>query len=218
MTDNTLEKDDFAMLLKHMPEGHGVLMDKMPDGNMKITLIKPEELKSLGEEPGLYHIIYQFSRVGTGYFANYLEYKHFKPETPENDEFKYRVINWNGMLWCVISIPAEKKELAQEAAQVSGIRIADGIPMMAGGMPIIMVAAIRKEKLKDFSEEMQQSVKWFPLDTDNAFTLEYVHDSDAYQSGGTQDIKAMEEFKLKKLWEECEVPEDPTTPYDPWKV
>jgi hypothetical protein len=201
-----LTSDDFAEFLKVMPEKMGVRMEKFPNGDFKVTKIAPKDFKELGDRPGLFHVIYQSSRPGAGYFSNYLEHKYFPPETPANDEFQFITYKWLGMLWGIISIPIEKKSLAYEAAEVSKMRIADGIPMKAG----FMVGATRKDKL---GKELEPIVEWFPLDCDNAYTLEFARDSDVFEPGGIQDQKIWEDFKVKQLWKEFDVPGHD----DPWK-
>ena len=196
----------FADFLKIMQVNQGVRMDKMPSGDFKITKVDAKYLAELGRDLNLFHIIYQSTRPGVGYFSNYLEHKYFPPETPLNDEFQFVTYKWGqlgdvAMLWGIISIPINKKDLAYEAADVAKLRIANGIPVKCG----FMLAAIRKEKLpKEFSDT--GFVEWFPLDCDNAFTLEFLRGSDVFKPGGIQDQRIWEDFKVKQLWKEFNVP------------
>ena len=62
-----------------------------------------------------------------------LEHMHFAPGTLRNDRFHMRVINWEGIIWGIVSIPTAEKELMERIAQVNGLRIANGIPVMLSG-------------------------------------------------------------------------------------
>lgn len=210
-----IDSRDFADLLKAMPDNQGVLMVKDPlgSGDFYISIVREADLKKLAEDKGLFHVIYQITRPGTGYFSNYLEHKYFPPETPLNDEFQFRPYKWRDLMWGIISIPIEKKDLCYEAAQVSKLRIANGIPVRfrIGGL-IESCAACRKENA---TEKMPGAtdIQWFPLDCDNAYTLEFSRENPGvYEPGGAQDERIWEDFKVKELWKEFGVPDK-----DPWE-
>ena len=152
--------DDFSTLLKIMPEDSGVRLDKFPNGDFKLTKVNSEDFKELADNPNLFHIIYQCLRPGVGYFSNYLEHKYFPPETPSNDDFQFINYKWIGFVWGVVSIPIEKKDLAYEAAEVSKLRIANGIPMRCGAV----LCAVREvpEAVKEIVGE-KIPIQWFPL-------------------------------------------------------
>ncbi len=88
-----------------------------------------------------------------------LEHTHFAPGTLRNDRFHVRVINWQGIIWAIVSIPMAEKELMMRMAKVNGLRIANGIPIMLG----------------------DGGVHRFPVDSRNLFVLENVSGHPVYR-------------------------------------
>jgi hypothetical protein len=197
-----------------MPEKKGVKLDKDENGsgNMKVSIFTDEELVAISKDESLFHIIGMWTRPWVGYYCNYLEYEHFLPETPENQEFQFRVFKWKDILWAIVSIPINKKNLAYEAATASHLRLADGVPLMMGSDVVKLLGSTREDKQsKDLGE-------FFPLNCERAFTLENQKDDVTYDGpGGMQDAKASEKFALHKLWGKHGVPDDPTCESDPWE-
>ena len=210
---NELDKDAFTEMFKHLPEGKGINVGKMPDYNISVHVFEEDELRRLADDSSLLHMAFWFQRPGVHYFANYLEHVHFLPDTPVNDEFEYRVYKWKEMLWGIITIPLAKKHLAEEAAEVSKMRLANGVPMISKG-PIMAMMATRPGDPK-----LDETVDAFPMATDNVFTLENKKGDVLYDGpGGRQDAKISEEFKIKKLWKECGVPNPDDEEPDPWET
>ncbi len=81
-----------------------------------------------------------------------LEHTHFVPGTLRNVRFHVRIVNWQGIIWGIVSIPIAEKVLMERMAQVNGLRIASGTPIMLtdGG------------------------VHRFPVDCKNLFVLENI--------------------------------------------
>lgn len=88
-----------------------------------------------------------------------LEHAHFKPGTLRNDLFHLRLINWEGLIWGIVSIPIADKELMERMAQVNGLRITDSIPVMIGG----------------------GVASKFPIESPNLFTFTNVPDHPTYK-------------------------------------
>jgi hypothetical protein len=183
-----------AMLLQTIEDGKGLRFFKNEDDEICVSLVRQEDLVELAKDQTKIHIICMMMRVGVDFFFNHLEYTYFPPLTPENDEYDYCVFKWNNLMWSICSIPLEKKPLAEESAKEAKMKLADGIPFMAG--PV--VAATRPERLEDLE------VDWFPLNGETVFTLENTKDSDVsvYDGkGAEQDLQAEYDYKLTKLYE-----------------
>jgi hypothetical protein len=208
-----LTRDQFTDILRIMPEGKGIKLDKdkKGSGNLEIALLVTENLVDLSKNESLFHIIGMWARPWVGYFCNHLEYEYFEPETPANQEFEFRIFKWKNILWAVVSIPISKKDLAYETAEVSHVRLANGVPVMAGGDRLRMLAATRDDGgLKGLGE-------FFPLNCERAFTLENQKNDVVYEGpGGRQDAKASENLALHNLWGKHGVP-DSFDGDDPWE-
>ena len=89
-------------------------------------------------------------RPGVSECITLLEHKHYQPKTPRNELFIMRLIDWNDIMWVIISIPIEEKNLMEAVADECGLRIADGIPTMISG----------------------GGVERFPISNERIFTLE----------------------------------------------
>jgi hypothetical protein len=120
-------------------------------------------------------------RVGVQIFNVRLEYFYFEPGTPKNDEYILHIINWQGMIWSVVSIPKECLEIAKKVAQETGLKIADGIPYLISS---------------------EQTVS-FPITTPNVLTLENAKGSPVYKN----DFKIIEELLDKEDAEIQEIQE-----------
>lgn len=95
-------------------------------------------------------------RIGVGLFGSLLEYRHYPPRTLKNDWFQLVLVNWEHMIWGIMSIPIKDKVLAEEIAKECGLRLADGIPSVI-----------------DPTES--EGAKFFPVtDSERILTLEYI--------------------------------------------
>lgn len=99
-------------------------------------------------------------RPGVRLCAIKLEYTHFIPGTPSNDDFLLRVLEWCGMVWIMISIPKDKSNFMEKVAAECGLRIAKGIPTLIGG----------------------GANDSFPVNNDNMFTLENISGHPIYSN------------------------------------
>jgi len=209
-----ISKKTFAELLETMPEGRGINVGKRSDANINIFMVNEEDLRKIADDPFLLHLIFLFQRPGVHYFANYLEHVHFIPETPANDEFEYRIYKWEGFLWGIITIPIIKKHLAEEVAAKAKLRLANGVPMISKGLVKAMMS------YRPGSELDEQQVNIFPMATEQVFALENIKGDVLYDGpGGSQDAKISENFKIRKLWDECGIRSDDgiNDEPDPWK-
>jgi hypothetical protein len=62
-----------------------------------------------------------------------LEHKHYSPDFQAlNDKFGLALVNFEGMIFGVITIPAGDRPKAEEIAKECGLRFADGTPVVIG--------------------------------------------------------------------------------------
>lgn len=147
--------------------------------------INEEQLQKLADDPNLFHIAFnvQPPRPGARLFAMSLEYNHFKPSTPKNDEYKFILLKWCGMLWAVVSIPASEKHIAYQVAAETGMHIADGYPICME----------------------QDGTKQFPMASSFVHTLENDAKSPLYTGiVGQTHVLEFEEAAIEKLISEHE--------------
>ena len=158
-----ITEDGFIDLLKNIPEGTG-LYQVMLGGDNVISKFSIDDLIKLGKDESLFHIIISMARKGGAEFAHRLEFGSFPPNTELSNQMQFRWFKWKFPYpWNIISIPIEKREAAEKAAEESGMRIADGIPFLVGPM----MASHRPEKLKDIKD-----INWFPMNGTTVYTLE----------------------------------------------
>ncbi len=134
--------------------------------------IREEEKKESMEffnNPNFIHYIGALNppRPGVRLCFTRLEYDYFPPGTKSNDELFLRLINWEDMVWGIISIPKEKKELMERVASEIGLRIADGTPYLF----------------------TNGKVKVFPLNNERAFTLENTSGHPVYRNNPNELAK-----------------------------
>lgn len=147
------------------------------------------------------HVVCFANRPGAEFFYNYLEQNFFPPDTPENDEYKYAIFRWEHMAYIIGSVPIEKMNCVEEAAEAAGMKTQKGaVPFTAG----IVRGCLNPKKAADFEGELKDFLKWFPVNTPHTWTLETAKaDSPLYSNaGGEQDLHAEYDFKLKQLLEE----------------
>jgi len=144
--------------------------------------VSDEELRKFGEDKRLIHFagLINPPRPGVRLFAVKLEYFYFEPGTPKNDEYIFHIVNWEEMVWGVISIPKEYMDLAKKVAAEAGLRIADGTPhMIIGG-----------------------GQRRFPMNTNNVFTLENVSDHLVYKNDPQTmfNLFAKENYEMDEIF------------------
>jgi hypothetical protein len=160
------DRDLMKEVLKAMPNNRGVSLQQAGD-DMQVHTVTPEDLKKLGDDPSLFHVIFMFDRPGANYFANYLEFTYFPPDGPLNKELQYRAYRWHDMLWAIISIPVEKQQLCYETAEITKMRLANGLPCMLGAGPVTGLGATRatnglvctKERVENKTQDTLKIIK-----------------------------------------------------------
>jgi len=194
-----VDTEAIAMLLKKINNGNGIRFVKDANHETRVSLVAEEQLVELGNDATKLHVVCIMMRTGAEYFYNHLEYTYFPPMTPTNDEYDYYMFKWQNIIWVICSIPIEKKNLAEQSAKEAKMKLADGIPFMAGPA----VAATRPDAFEEHGEI--DGLAWFPMNGDTVFTLENASDGDVtiYDGkGAEQDLQAEYDFKLNKLYEE----------------
>jgi hypothetical protein len=88
------------------------------------------ELRAVTGDPALVHFAAMLLRLGVRECSQTLEDAHYKPGTPRNDLFQLRLIQWEGLLWALITIPIAEREFMDRAAAANGLRVANGVPTM----------------------------------------------------------------------------------------
>jgi hypothetical protein len=114
------------------------------------------------EDPSRIHYICMTMppRPGCQLFCSILEYKFYPPTTDKNKLFILQVMKWEEMVYTVISIPIKDKAYAEAVAKTCGMRIANGVPTLLS----------------------QDKPKFFPINVDNAFTIENDPEHPIYKS------------------------------------
>lgn len=110
-------------------------------------------------------------RPGVRLFATRLEYEHYVPGTVRNELYKIAIINWEDIIWILVSIPKEDAPLAGKIAEECGLRFADGVPTIIT------------------SEGLAQ----FPVNETNLFTLENILGHRIYGQGQSRFLEIVEE-------------------------
>lgn len=177
--EKRVTEKDMQDLISHLPEGGGIKFSNYGE-ELRVTSVTTADLEKLAENPKLFHVVTMLERPGAAYYFNFLEYNYFPPATSLNEEFEYRIFNWNGLRWGIGTFPIEKKQVAYETAEKTDMRLADGVPILIG----------------------PNGNNTFPLSSDRVFCLENAAGSSLYQEGGRQDIQIEENLKIEKLWAE----------------
>lgn len=115
-------------------------------------------------------------RPGVMLFGILLEYVFFPPGTKKNEEFHMHFVNWEEMMFGIISIPKKKKIYAVEVAKISGTRIANGVPTLIS----------------------EGQVAMFPVDSNNVFTIENESGSPVYKGSYARDVMISIEDQIIK--------------------
>lgn len=75
-----------------------------------------------------------------------LEHTYFPPEADINKDFFMRLLNWEGIIWGIVSIPKTEIDLMEEVAEKNGLRLINGIPCVftQGGMELFPIKGIER--------------------------------------------------------------------------
>lgn len=114
-------------------------------------------------------------RPGFALFSSILEYQFFPPDTEANANFIILSTGWlHESIWLTVSIPTEKKDLAEAVANHCSLKILDTFPVACLDYPAF--ATVREE---NFVNLQYGDTKWeaFPLyQSTNFFSLENTED------------------------------------------
>lgn len=136
-----------------------------------------QEFQHLSDDKSRLFVVAMMSRPGAGIFVVDLEYNHFPPGSPKNEEFQMVISKWQGMSWMTIHVPIEYRGLVEEVAARNEMRLGDGIPTILGG-----------------TNGPQQ----FPVRGDNVFTLENAPNSPIYK-GGEREVLKEQQRKIAEI-------------------
>ena len=149
--------------------------------NRGFTATTEEELRRFSNDERFIHFVSMSTprRPGVMLFAIKLEYRYFPPGTERNDDFVLHVINWQNMIWMLVSIPRECMSLAKKIAAESGLRIVDGIPTII----------------------TPEGTQPFPMGSDNVFALENVpgHAVYGHEFGEIEKLLAQENEEITEI-------------------
>jgi len=118
--------------------------------DMAVIKSSMRELKTFALEHGRFHVVSIAERPGLLAWMQRLELTYYPPGTHRNLLFHFHMIQWDELMWSMISIPAAGERLARRSAEKTGMRIADGVPL-------VITAEDRK---------------WFPIKERNVWSLE----------------------------------------------
>lgn len=113
------------------------------------------------------------ARPGVKLFLSTLEYKWFPPGTVKNALFTLTLLEWEDMLWDVVTIPKECEEHAKATAKMTGMRIANGVPVL-----------------------LSTTISTFPIGGDNVFSVENCSDHPIYKGSMYREAFIKLERKL----------------------
>ncbi len=139
------------------------------DGGIQVPETN-EDLQKFLQDERFIHYVCMAMRHGIGECITLLEFRDYRPGTERNELLIMRTIDWCEMPWFAISIPIGEKHLMEAAARESGLRVANGIPMMFGGT----------------------EVNQFPMCNKRVFTLENVSGHPIYRNDKDVDTALRE--------------------------
>jgi hypothetical protein len=191
------------------------------DFGFKPKVVSQQEFDALAKKSTSLVVAALTSRVGVPIFFRELELCFFPPVGPQNNSFQLSIQQWpqgetdqNGNLleWMVGVIPMQYKPLATHVAQKNGLRLANGFPHVfqrkgASGVTINAVGACRFNRGSSIAKDSGYTVRRFPLQGDNVFTIETDEHSAIYDNKATtnHEMRRLEALQLNTLQEEFEV-------------
>lgn len=116
-------------------------------------------------------------RVGVASFSVRLEYEHFKPQTPANDEFLLAMVPFQSMLWSLMSFPEIKLEDASRIAAECGLALMRATPLIfqMHGFEFPVVSCLSVKRREEIRQGLDDDLDWlevFPIDVETLYTLE----------------------------------------------
>lgn len=114
-----------------------------------------DEAQKFFSDPNFVHFIAMYYPPRSGVQACFeeLEHTYFPPKKDINKDFIFRILEWTGAAWAIVSIPKIEFKLMEEVAKKNGLRPVNGTPHL-----------FREGKIKPFPIK----------DSDNTFVLEGV--------------------------------------------
>ena len=92
-----------------------------------------DQLIALGSDPTQLKIVSMLQRPGTQAFMEETENTHYTPGTERNALFNLNLLNWEGLVWCIIAVPIGDRALVEAILPRHGLRMVLGTPYMIGG-------------------------------------------------------------------------------------
>lgn len=99
----------------------------------KIQLEDPSILLELDKDESKVHAIVLGMRPGANKFCTWLEHEHFNPLTDREPLMEYRYVYWADEAFILITIPFGDWQLIHQAAEVAGLKVANGVPTAIDG-------------------------------------------------------------------------------------
>ena len=174
----------------------------MKENNGPASSISFEEIQEIGEREKLIHHVAMATRSGVRLFSVALEYRHYFPCTPKNDEFFLFTVSWRGLIWLIVSVPEGEREIANKVAEQVGLRVANGVPFFFTD-PGTGIQACGAMRPNNDDEEIVN--EWFPLNDERTFTLEGKYDPEVGFEGWkkSEDEVISEIFRRHELERGC---------------
>lgn len=85
------------------------------------------------------HFIVLIYRPGVAEFMITFEAMFFEPGTPANDHYHVTVVNWQDVMWSIVSVPAAYQAVVEKALPLFGLRMAQGVPAVISGGFLVTV-------------------------------------------------------------------------------
>lgn len=100
-----------------------------PIGDFRAESVSTKEIMNyLSEHQNYIAITSSVIRSGTNLFWARLEYENFTPDTPDNDDFKFWLSRFGGLLWATAGVPESILPIARKIADECGLEIEEGVP------------------------------------------------------------------------------------------
>jgi len=159
-----LTHEILASTLDVLPNNHGLWYKEIRDEWTKVLKINPGTIEKLNANLAWFHVVTMLDRPGACEFAQHLEFTHYAPHTPANDNFHYRVLKWEDLLWAIISVPRADANNAYVAASIHQLRLVNAPPRVFKMGLATGVAAC--------SRAITDDDHVFPLNNRHTFSLE----------------------------------------------
>lgn len=95
----------------------------------------PKDTAVFFDDPHYIHFVGMIGPPRPGVMESFqaLEHTHYKPLTPRNDLYHFRVLDFEEILFGIVSIPITEKNLMEAVAEAHGLRIVrDTVAIISG--------------------------------------------------------------------------------------